>query len=209
MTSRTARGPLSWLAGAALVSCVVSGCAIGPDDSPRDIPQDVIDDLPLPESGGGAAATGSGRVYLVATNPTGSGTSLRAVARDVGSDERLRLEALFAGPNSEERDDQLRTALPDDLRLLGVRRRAGGVLVVDVSDEITQLSGDDLIAAVAQIVFTATELTDVNAVQIAVDGESTKWPAGNGELRSEPLTVYDYPGIEPSTQPPYPGLPPA
>ena len=47
----------------------------------------------------------------------------------------------------------------------------------------------------------------MSAVELTVAGVTTQWPAGNGELRAEPLTVYDYPGIEPSTQPAYPGLP--
>ena len=193
-----------WVAVAGLV---VGGCAIGPDDEPRDIEREVIDDLPLAPAGGGAAATGTGRIYLLAPDAPASVTMLRAVARDVGSDPRARLEALLLGPNSDELEDQFRTSLPANLRLLDVRRRAGRVLLVDVSDEITQLTGDALIAAVAQIVFTAAGLSDVRSVELRVEGVSTQWPAGNGELRSEPLTIYDYPGIEPSTQPPYPGLP--
>lgn len=184
----------------------LGGCAIGPDDGPRDIPQDATD-LPRAPSGGGAAATGTGRVYLVASDPSGSVTLLQPVARDVGADARRRLEALIAGPNTEEVDEKFRSAVPEELRLLDVRRRPGGVLLVDVSDEITQLSGEELIAAVAQIVFTANALSDVRAVQLTVEGQSAQWPAGNGELRSEPLTVYDYPGLEASSQPAYPGLP--
>jgi spore germination protein GerM len=185
----------------------IAGCAIGPDSEPRDIDREVIDELPLAPSGAGAAATGTGRVYLLAPDASGSLTMLRAVARDVGSDARALLQALLAGPNSEELEEQFRTALPADLRLLDVRRRPSGVLLVDVSNEITDLTGDVLIAAVAQIVFTASALSDVRSVELRADGTTTQWPAGNGELRSEPLTVYDYPGIEPSTQPPYPGLP--
>ena len=197
----------------ALVSCVAAalvvlgGCAIGADDAPRDIDPEVLDELPLTPSGGGAEATGTGRIYLVAPDPSGSDTVLQAVARDVGSDPRSLLDALLRGPNTDELADQYRTALPPELRLRDVRRRGGGVLLVDVTDEITQLSGDELIAAVAQIVFTSTALADVQAVELTVDGASAQWPAGNGELRSEPLRVYDYPGIEPSTQPAYPGLP--
>jgi spore germination protein GerM len=197
------------VAGAVIVAVGLGlgGCAIGPESEPRDIDREEIDELPLAPSGGGAAATGTGRVYLLAPNASGSLTMLQAVARDVGSDARVLLQALLAGPNTDELEEQFRTALPRDLRLLDVRRRAGGVLLVDVSDEITDLTGDALIAAVAQIVFTASALPDVRFVELRVEGATTQWPAGNGELRSEPLTVYDYPGIEPSTQPPYPGLP--
>jgi hypothetical protein len=40
-----------------------------------------------------------------------------------------------------------------------------------------------------------------------VDGAEARWPASNGELQSDPLTVYDFPGLEPSTQPAYPAVP--
>jgi hypothetical protein len=194
--------------GSSLVAVVtLGGCAIGPDDGPRDIDPEILEELPLTPSGGGAEATGTGRIYLVAPDPSGSDTVLEAVARDVGSDPRSHLDALLRGPNTDELADQFRSALPPELRLLDVRRRGGGVLLVDVSDEITQLSGDELIAAVAQIVFTSNALPDVQAVELTVNGASAQWPAGNGELRAEPLTVYDYPGIEPSTQPAFPGLP--
>jgi spore germination protein GerM len=197
---------IAWALALALV-VATSACAVGPDDSPRDIDRDVLDQIRLVPSGGGAAAAGTGRVYLLAPTTAGTPTQLQAVARDVEADPLALLQALLAGPNDDEIANQLRTALPPGLTLNEVRRRAAGVLLVDVSDEITNLSGDTLIAAVAQIVFTATALTVVRAVELTVEGATTQWPAGNGELTAEPLTVYDYPGIEPSTQPAYPGLP--
>lgn len=185
----------------------VNGCTVSPDAEPRDIDSEEMDQLPLSPDAGGAAATGAGRIYLIVPGATAPTSRLRAVSRDVGDDASALLQALLAGPNSEERADQFRTALVPGQRLNDARRLAAGVLLVDVSDEITELSGDELILAVAQIVFTANELADVRAVELAVDGVSGQWPAGNGELRAEPLTVYDYPGLEPSTQPAYPGLP--
>jgi hypothetical protein len=192
---------------AALV--LVGGCSVGPDDSPRDIDPDVLEEVPLTVPGGGAAAGGTERIYLVRAESDEGQDLIEAVARDVAPDARAVLEALVAGPNVVELEEQFRTALPADLRLLDVRGLGGGVLAVDLSDDITRLSGDALITAVAQVVFTATALTDVRAVLMTVDGASTQWPAGNGELRSDPLTVYDYPGVERSSQPPYPGLPAA
>jgi hypothetical protein len=47
----------------------------------------------------------------------------------------------------------------------------------------------------------------VTGVTITVEGNEVSWPASNGKLKAEPLTVYDFPGLEPSTQPAYPAVP--
>ena len=101
---------------------------------------------------------------------------------------------------------QFRTAVPADTELLDVRLR-GGVLLIDVSKGLLELSGEVLVAAVAQIVFTGAEVESVRSVSISVDGQPQLWPAGNGDLQSDPLTIYDYPGLVPSAQPEYPAIP--
>jgi spore germination protein GerM len=116
------------------------------------------------------------------------------------------LRALLAGPNAAESGQQYRTALPDTLQLLSATRK-GALLVVDVTPEIQQLSGDALVLAVAQIVYTGTALSGVTAVRLLVNGAEQQWPAGNGEVQSDALTVYDFPGLVQSAQPAYPAIP--
>ena len=74
--------------------------------------------------------------------------------------------------------------------------------------EILDLSGDQFVLAVAQLVVTASELDGVRSVRLRVDGEAQAFPDGAGELQSEPLTVYDFPGLVESAQPSYPAVPP-
>jgi spore germination protein GerM len=133
---------------------------------------------------------------------------LQAVARDVDENATDVLGELFAGPNATEMEHQFRTALPAGVQLLSADRH-GTVLEVDVTKELGQLSGQVLVAAVAQIVFTASEVDGVQSVSILIDGVDQQWPAGNGELQSAPLTVYDYPGLVQSSQPAYPAIPSA
>jgi spore germination protein GerM len=64
-----------------------------------------------------------------------------------------------------------------------------------------------LIDGVAQIVLTASEITGVSAVSIAIDGVPQQWPAASGVLQSEPLTRYDFPGLVLSSQPAFPSVP--
>lgn len=197
------------LRAAALV-CVAAGllaaCGISDDAAPRDIP--VAEQLPL---GGGlgnqaGASAGTSRVYLLAPEVAGQATVLQGVPRDVDETPEAFLKALFAGPNAGELDEQYRTALPGEMVLLSTSRR-GSVLEIDVSKDLQLLSGQALVAAVAQIVFTCSELPGVASVKILVEGADQQWPTGNGEVQSEPLTVYDYPGLVQSAQPAYPAIP--
>ncbi len=183
----------------------LGACGITSDSTPRDIPAQEQ----LPVSGGDSqagAATGTARVYLLTPETTGQASTLVAVARDVVESPEELLRALMAGPNEGELDRQLRTALPVGMELRSATRK-GVVLVIDVSRELQQVSGQPLVLAVAQIVFTASELSGVRSVQILVEGASRQWPAGNGEVQSDPLTVYDFPGQVQSAQPAYPAIP--
>jgi spore germination protein GerM len=76
---------------------------------------------------------------------------------------------------------------------------------VDLTDDILESTGDDLVSALAQIVFSLGELSGVERIDITVDGQAQDWPRGDGSFTSEPLTVYDYPGRASSSQPAYPG----
>jgi spore germination protein GerM len=83
----------------------------------------------------------------------------------------------------------------------------GGVLAVNVSSELQQLTGEALIDGVAQIVLTASDIKGVAAVSISVNGVAQQWPAVSSTLHSEPLTRYDFPGLVVSSQPAFPTVP--
>jgi spore germination protein GerM len=189
---------------AALLLAVVAGCSIQANSGPRDIPGDQQRQL---DPGGNAAgeAIGSSRVFLVATD--GEERFLRSVLRAAAGSE-LVMGALLEGPNNDEIAAGLDTELPEGLTLNSIRQ-SGGTLTVDVSDELNGLTSSELRLAVGQIVFTASELPGVRAVQLRVDGEPRAWPDGRGELRTTALTTYDYPGLAESAQPAYPPIPSA
>jgi len=190
----------------ALAGLLLAACGISDDASPRNIAVADQAQLGIASDRGAGVATGTARVYLLAPEVAGQSQALLAVARDVDETPNALLDALFAGPNDDEVGDQLRTALPIGTTLLSARLQSG-VLEVDVSEGLQQLAGQVLVTAVAQIVFTASEVDGVRSVKIKVAGAEQQWPAGNGELQSSPLTIYDYPGLVPSAQPPYPATP--
>ncbi|MBM3799561.1 MAG: GerMN domain-containing protein [Actinobacteria bacterium] len=188
----------------AIGSLVLIGCGLNPDSAPRPIPdveQRALVDIEFADVG----TTGSGRIYLERTDETGR-SFLTSVRRELSLDPQTVMTALLTGPTEAEQQEGLRTAVPRDTTLLSARYVATDLVKVDVSSEIFQATGDDLVAAVAQIVLTLAEIDGVERVSLAVDGASVDWPRGDGSLTSEPLTIYDYPGRAVSSQPDYPAI---
>jgi spore germination protein GerM len=204
MTSATrGRGVLASLA---VLAVGLTSCGINAEGIPRDIPARDRHDLNTGDEQSAGAATGSGRIYLLSPEVTGQPRTLRSVARDVGNTPADALRALFKGPNTQELQALMRSAVPNGTRLIDVAQK-GPVLVVDVTDELQQLSGEALVDGVAQIVLTASEITGVSKIAITINGVPQQWPASNGELKSRPLTRYDFPGLVVSSQPQFPPVP--
>jgi hypothetical protein len=185
---------------------LLAACSISPDSAPRDIPVLQQDELLASSDRAAGAATGTARIFLLSPEAGGQGTTIVAVPRDVDETPVALLGALLAGPNDDELDAQYRTAIPTDVEVRSAQVR-GGTLIVDMSPGLLQLAGDGLIDAIAQIVFTASELSGVRSVKILIDGADQQWPTGTGVFQSTPLTVYDYPGLLASAQPDHPAVP--
>lgn len=196
---------LVWVVLAALL---VGACGIETDGSPRDITGDRQEQLAEVGRTNLETPTGGSRIFLIdassAQNPV-----VRAVARAVPSEPESLIASLLQGPTVSERAQRLRTAIPAGTTLLGVRYAGPGIVTVNLSANILEASGDSLVAAVAQIVYTLDETENFRGVRLQIDGESRQWPTGDGTLTSAPLSVYLYPGRAATTQPEYPALPSA
>jgi hypothetical protein len=186
----------------ALIALV--GCSIQPEAAPNDLPDERANVFGEPATGDEAA--GTNRIYLLAPADVDAPQRLRSAQRDVPTAPVSVLESLFAGPNADERESGLDTAIPADVDLVAART-VGQVLTVDLNDVFDDLTPDGLRLAVAQIVSTATDIDGVQSVQLRIDGEPRVWPLGNGELTDRPLTRYDYPGLVESSQPAFPAIP--
>ncbi len=193
-----------WILATLLVSAG-AGCAISEDASPRNIPADLIGDLNVVASGD--AATGANRIYLLTPPDDDEQQRLRAVPRqdNSGGPEEL-IRSLFLGPNPDEAEALLGTAIPNDLDLISART-VGTRLTIDVRSGLTGLSDDGVRFALAQIVATASELDGVERVRIQVEGVNQAWPTGDGRLVDAALSIYDYPGFLETSQPAFTALP--
>lgn len=184
-----------------LAASLLAGCGLSPDAAPRDLPADERTIVPTQVATGGQAE-GPDRIFLGAP---GDERLLRSVPRDAVSREDL-INILFAGPNEDELEQHYTTFLPADLELLDTFRQ-GTILFVDVSEEIRELTGQPLSQALAQIVYTATELVGIERIQLTVNGSPEMWPRPVGGNTASTLSIYDYPGFAQSSQPAVPALP--
>ncbi len=184
-----------------LALVAVAGCGIQPDAAPRDLPEPERN-IVISGSSAGPQASGADRIYLVAP---GEERRLRSVPRDALSPQDL-FEILLLGPNDDEVAAQWSTFIPPSTELRSLRPTPP-FLTVNLSSEFTELTGQGLAQAIAQIVYTATEIDGIEAVQLEVEGEKLPWPKGNGETTTEALRVYDYPNLVQTAQPAYPALP--
>ncbi len=179
----------------------LAACGIQRDASYRDVPDD---EWILPNSGSNTAsdASGADRIYLIGP---GEDRLLRSVARNAESPEDL-IKILFLGPNDDELAAQFSSNIPPGTELQDARAQ-GQFLILDLSEEITELTPQSLAPAIAQIVYTATELEGIEAVQLTVNGEELSWPTPSGETTTDPLQIYDYPNVVQTAQPAYPAVP--
>ena len=184
---------------AALVLALVlvgAACGVPTHNSAREVdPKDVPFEL-LDERAGPPVA-----------DPFGAEEQVIYFARDrrlVGTARKLPpdasmsrlLDALGRGPNRNEVDAGLRSALPDESRFPDVSV-SRGTATVDLGPRFTALSGEDQVIALAQLVYTVTGRPGVGLVRFTLDGQPTDVPRANGELTGAPVSRDDFAAVAP------------
>ena len=185
----------------ALVALLLGACGIQSDSAPRNVP-DGERALDNSSTSRGTDASGADRIYLAAP---GDDRRLRSVTRDAASPQDL-IKILLLGPNDDEKAAQFTSFIPPTTELISARAQ-GQFLILDLSEEITELTPQSLMQAIAQIVYTATEIDGIEAVQLKVNDQQLSWPKPNGDTTTDPLRIYDYPNFVQTAQPAYPAVP--
>jgi spore germination protein GerM len=193
-----------WIAAAAVVA-LAAGCGLSPDDEPNAIaPENLPPGLIDPNPGTSttlADSPGTSTVPVYFLVRVGDATRLIEVEREVADDSSpaARVGALLTQPTAEETDDGITTALPADLILVDepALDEEEHILTVNVSRELNLLEGAELTRAVAQIVWTATELDDVQRVRFLVEGEPIPVPDDEGVEKSDAVGQADYRALAP------------
>lgn len=184
-----------------------SGCSIGVDEEPRAWSNwDRFDDPPE------GSQAGVERIYLIdsRSDQTGLGTMMTTAPRGLPkgvTPYRGLLDVLFEGPTSDESKRGLKTSIPSGILLNGepgIEQR--GTIVIDLSEALTTALGDNLVNALAQIVWTLCERPEVRQVRILIDGRRLPWTRPDGTVLERPLTPFDFPAFAIASQPDLPGI---
>lgn len=205
--------------GALAVLTVLTGCGVPTGGEPStiaatDVPYGLATPSPTPTpTAPPEAKVDASRVHWVSA----ADTLVPRVREVVGTTRRERLayllEQLASGPTGDERDEQLSTALPPEVRL-SVTRLDGGTATIGLDEFAEAPAGVSGRRAVAQIVLTATSVPGVQSVLLELAGEPIEAPLPAGELTARPLTAQDYaastvpkPSEAPTAVPPVPAPP--
>lgn len=166
-------------------------CGIPHDTTPTTLPGGVVypplapaEGRPYP--GGDPARPLQTEIFLVRSDHLV--TIGRSAPRHDLSDA-LRL--LLGGPTESELDAGIRSAVSPQTTLLSARVD-GDMAVVDLSGALVEVSGQEQIFAVAQIVLTATAVPGVAQVRLLLEGEAVEVPGPDGTLTSATLRATDY-----------------
>lgn len=133
-------------------------------------------------------------VYYLDASGQAIPTRRTVTTREVGS---AAIAALIAGPTASERATGLATAFPADSLLLGLHI-AAGTATVDMSAEFEAGGGSaSILGRLAQLVYSLTEFSSVDRVQLRLDGQVRETFSGDGLAVGEPLTRADFTGSVP------------
>ena len=178
------------------IASTIAGCGVRTQADPEELNRD---DVPFgllePGSAGASPEQGDTPFGLYFVDDAGAlAPVVRTHPDPLGPGETLR--ELLAGPNAVEAELGLATAIPP-----GTNARAavlsGDVVVIELAGSVVEASRIDAVAAIAQLVFTITELGDVTQVLFRLDGESVEVPRGDGTLTAGPVERGDYASLAP------------
>lgn len=169
MTARRALGAL------AVAALVLSGCGLPQDEEPQAIDPDAFPGLQDPDitvadtSGTRSEAT----LYLVSSTEAGVVVALDRSIEGRASDPATVLRELLRGPIRNERDLGITTAIPDAAQLIDLSLDADrDLLTVNLTEPFFDIQNPDSTTAFSQVVFTVTEIDDVDRVRFLRDGEA-------------------------------------
>lgn len=186
-------------AALAAVTLGAAGCGIPTDDQPRAISRENVPDEVVDATTEATASqpTVAAPIYLVRSpeDPRLVNVERRVPAGNpaTGPDPAAVLETLLtATANSQEQADGITNLIPQDTRLASQPELARGTLVVDLTNEIFEIEGENQRAAFGQIVCTADRLDGVHFVRFLVNGEPTEIQVDSGATGGPVTCADDY-----------------
>ena len=180
------RQKLALAAFALAAAALVAACGISLDSEPRLLEEtEIPPELLAPTTSTSGSSTEMSRTFLVyfvegdgELVPRGRDLSLPATV------DKL-LNALFVGPSDSETELGLTSALPAGTQILGTALSAPSVLELNLAEgTLEQIEGEFQRLAIAQIVFTVTELDIVDSLRVRIEGAPRTLPTDEGDLET-------------------------
>ena len=135
--------------------------------------------------------TRDARLFYVKVNTEGQIT-LKSIIRPVEYNQsplRETINSLLKGPSSDEINKGSLTLIPDGTRLLSARVEGNtAYLNFNEAFRFNSLGREGYTAQLKQIVYTATEFSNINSVQILIEGSIKEYLGGEGIYVGEPLS---------------------
>jgi spore germination protein GerM len=189
----------------ALLALLLAACGIPVDGQPHDI-TDRRSPTSLASSASSVVQSAKAKVFFVAAATSGRPDRLQTTLRPAEVSLPSVMKELLAGPIGDEAKTVL-TAIPLDTQLLSATQSAEGVAEIDLNDTFFNAKGEQLVRALAQVVYTASALPSVSQVRILVNGKAPEWPRADGSRITRGLKVEDFAELSPSSQPDYVAIP--
>lgn len=103
------------------------------------------------------------------------------------------IKTLLNGPNNNEKTRSVITNIPDNTKLISVWIKNNTAYINFSNDfEFNSFGKDSTITQIKQVVYTATEFSNVKYVQILIDGKIKKYLGGEGVLIEKPFSRSDF-----------------
>ncbi len=190
------RHPSDAVLGAAILlvaALLLTGCGVRSEDRPEPVTTAAA---PSPAMGNGSPAAGPRlTVFFI------RGADLAPVERRTdATTTAAAIDRLVEGPTRAEVSTGIRTALPPEV--VGVDEvLPDGLVTVSVTRGFTGITGSNQLLAVAQIVWTLTDLPTVTTVRFVVEGTPVEVPTDGG-LTDRPVGRDDYRSVAPAAPAP-------
>jgi hypothetical protein len=186
---------------AAVGACLLllaAACGVQLDEEPRPLPTENVPygllDPPTTSPPGSAGEPLAPSAQAVSVYLVDNDGYLVEVQRPVPGppDVERAVTSLLSPLTEAERNAGLATAIASTTGLRGVIGPEDGLVTIDLSSAVGGGSPDIVRVALAQLVYTATEVPGVDLVLFQVDGEAREVPTGQGRSTAEPLSELDY-----------------
>ncbi len=184
MTRRRCQ-PLSW---SIILMLGISSCGVSVETSPTRLEEIALPAESVPEEARPEDEGPTTSAFFVRDD------RLEAVERSADPTLEVALRALLLGPRETEADGGLRSAIPAGTKLRSVSLESG-VATIDLSEGLASVVGPEQVLAVAQLVYTATSVSDVTEVVLAIDGVRISPARGDGSLAEGTVGRSDYPDL--------------